>query len=203
MLCQTVNDETELRLIDREHSKDLFSLFEINREHLRRWHPWVDMMNSVAVVEKSIATWQQQYASKQGYHAGIWFKQQFCGMISYLNVDSSNRWTALFYWLDAAHQGKGIMTSCCRAMVDHGFDAWKLNRITIECATDNSRSRAIPERLGFKLEGVVRGIEWLHDHYVDHAMYGLLRSDYRKTYSPSPLLPAAPVARGVHSFRPG
>ncbi|HEX3989309.1 MAG TPA: GNAT family protein [Verrucomicrobiae bacterium] len=203
MLCQTVNEETELRLIDREHSKELFGLFEVNREHLRRWHPWVDMMNSAAVVEKSIATWQQQYSSKQGYHAGIWFKQQFCGMISYLNVDCSNRWTALFYWLDAAHQGQGIMTSCCRTMIDHGFDAWKLNRITIECATDNSRSRAIPERLGFRLEGIVRGIEWLHDHYVDHAMYGLLRSDYRKNCSPSPLLATAPVARGSHSFRPG
>jgi ribosomal-protein-serine acetyltransferase len=88
-------------------------------------------------------------------------------------------------------------------MIDQGFDTWKLNRITIECATDNSRSRAIPERLGFRLEGIVRGIEWLHDHYVDHAMYGLLRSDYRKNYVPSTILAAAPVARGPHSFRPG
>ena len=53
------------------------------------------------------------------------------------------------------------MTACCRAFVAHGFDTWKLNRITIECATENVRSRAIPERLGFKLDGIVRGIEWL------------------------------------------
>ena len=66
------------------------------------------------------------------------------------------------------------MTNCCRTLIQHAFDVWKLNRVTIECATENARSRAIPERLGFKLEGIVRGIEWLQDRYVDHAMYGLL-----------------------------
>jgi ribosomal-protein-serine acetyltransferase len=69
------------------------------------------------------------------------------------------------------------MTAACRAMITHSFDAWQLNRITIECATDNTRSRAVAERLGFKLEGIVRQIEWLHDHFADHALYGRLRSE--------------------------
>ena len=172
-----VNEQTELRLIDCQHSGELLQLFEANRGHLRPWHPWVDMMRSADVVEKAITVWQQQYANRRGCHFGIWFNGRFCGMISYNNIDPLNRWAALFYWLDAAHQGHGIMTACCRTLVLDGFDRWKLNRITIECATHNTRSRAIPERLGFKLEGIVRGIEWLHDRYVDHAMYGLLRGD--------------------------
>ncbi len=177
MFCCTVNEQTELRLICPQHSEELFTLLDSNREHLRRWHPWVDIVRSVTDVERAIAARQQLYANKRGIFAGIWFKGQLCGMIHHLNVDWSNRWTALSYWLDTAHQGQGIMTACCRAFVSHGFNTWKLNRITIECATQNARSRAIPERLGFKFEGIVRGIEWLHDHYVDHAMYGLLRSD--------------------------
>ncbi len=178
MFCQTVDEQTELRLIDREHSGELFRLFEANRQYLRRWHPWVDHLTSVAAVERAITSWQQLYGNKRACHAGVWFKGQFCGMVSYLNVDCANRWTPLCYWLDAAHQGKGIMTACCRAMVAHGFAVWKLNRITIECATENTRSRAIAERLGFKLEGIVREVQWLHDRFVDAAMYGLLHSDY-------------------------
>ena len=103
-------------------------------------------------------------------------------MVSYLNVDSANRWTPMCYWLDAAHQGQGIMTACCRAMVAHGFAEWKLNRITIECATENTRSRAIAERLGFKLEGVVREVQWLHDRFVDAALYGMLHSDFANSH---------------------
>jgi ribosomal-protein-serine acetyltransferase len=178
MFCCTINEQTELRLIDRQQSEELFTLLDSNRDHLRRWHPWVDIMRSVGDVEGAIAAWQQLYMNNRAVFAGIWFKGRLCGMINCPNVDWSNRWTALSYWLDAAHQGQGIMTACCRAMVAHGFNTWKLNRITIECATENTRSRAIAERLGFKAEGIIRGIEWLHDRYVDHAMYGLLRSDW-------------------------
>lgn len=174
----TVNEEIELRLIGPQHREELFKLIDSNREYLRRWHPWVDVIRSATDVERAITAWEQQSAGKRGFYAGIWFKGRFCGMINHLNVDWVNRWTALSYWLDEAHQGQGIMTACCQAMVSHGFTTWKLNRITIESAARNTRSRAIAERLGFKLEGMVRGIEWLHDHYADHAMYGMLRSDY-------------------------
>ena len=173
-----VNELIELRQIDTPHGEELFKLLDANRDYLRIWHPWVDTLHSAADVARVINVWQQQYASHRGVAAGIWFKGQFCGIISHLNLDWPNLWVALSYWLDAAHQGQGIMTACCRAMLLHAFDAWKLNRVTIECATANTRSRAIAERLGFKLEGIVRQIEWLHDRHVDHAIYGLLRSDH-------------------------
>jgi len=173
----TISDVLELRLIGPQHSKELLDLIDVNREHLRRWHPWVDSMRTLSEVEKAIEGWQLRHTNKQGVHAGIWFKGRFCGMINFMIIDWANRWTALSYWLDSAHQGQGIMTACCHAMICHSFNTWKLNRITIECASENIRSCAIPERLGFKLDGIVRGIEWLHGRYVDHAMYGLLRSD--------------------------
>ena len=139
-------------------------------------------MLAIGAVERAVATWHQQYASKRGAYAGIWFNGHLCGMINHINLDWMNRWTVLSYWIDAAHQGKGIMTACCRAFVAHAFNAWKLHRITIECASENTRSRAIPERLGFKLEGVIRESEWLHGRYVDHAVYGLLYSEFAKAH---------------------
>jgi ribosomal-protein-serine acetyltransferase len=172
-----ISKRTELRLIDRQHTGELFKLIDSNREYLRRWHPWVDGVRSADDSGKMISIWEQQNANNRGFCATIFFDGQFCGVIHHLNVDWPNRWTALSYWLDAAHQGQGIMTSCCRAMIFHSFKTWNLNRITIECATENDRSRAIPERLGFKFEGIVRGVEWLHDRYADHAVYGLLRLD--------------------------
>jgi ribosomal-protein-serine acetyltransferase len=179
MFSCKVNEQTELRLVDRQQTEELFHLLDSNRSYLRVWHPWVDLMRSTAEVEKLVAAWQQQYANNRGFCASIWYQGQLCGAINHLNVDWLNRTTTLSYWLDAQLQGKGIMTNSCRAFVAHAFNAWKLNRITIECAPENTRSRAIAERLGFTLEGTVRQCEWLHDHYVDHAVYGLLRSDFQ------------------------
>jgi ribosomal-protein-serine acetyltransferase len=70
------------------------------------------------------------------------------------------------------------MTKACRFLVDYAFAELKLNRVEIRCATGNHKSRAIPERLGFKLEGTVRQAEWLYDHFVDHALYGMLASEW-------------------------
>ena len=39
--------------------------------------------------------------------------------------------------------------------------------------------RAVAERLGFRLEGVTRQTEWLYDRFVDHAVYGILASEWR------------------------
>ena len=177
MFSYTVNDLTELRLIERQHAGQLLKLLDSNREYLRAWLPWVDLLRQGGDVEKAITVWLQQYANNRGFWAGIWFKGRLCGTINHVTVDWANRSTILGYWLDAAHQGQGIMTASCRAMVIHGFGVWNLNRVGIECATENTRSCAIPERLGFKREGILRNVEWLNDHYVDHVVYGFLRSD--------------------------
>lgn len=178
MFRHRVNEHTELRLIEPQNAGELFQLLQANRDYLRAWHPWVDGMRALADVERGIRAWRQQYANIHAVYAGIWFQGRFCGMLNHLNIDWQNRWAILSYWIDAQHQGKGIMTACCRSVLEHDFKVWKLNRITIECATENTRSRAIPERLGFRLEGIIREGEWLHGRFVDHAVYGLLCSDF-------------------------
>jgi ribosomal-protein-serine acetyltransferase len=174
----SVSPETELRAIAPGHADLLLSVIAANRAHLARWHPWAALMTTREHADRLIQDWQRHHERNGALHLGIWHEGRFCGMIDHLNVDWVNRWTVFSYWLSESHQGRGIMTGCVRTMVRHAFTAWNLNRITIESATENTRSRAIPERLGFRLEGTVRGIEKLQDRYVDHAIYGLLRSDW-------------------------
>lgn len=189
MLCAPLTGRTRLRLIDHQDAANLFTVIDSNREHLRHWHPWVDAVDGQDDTTWMIAGWEKQNADGRGFCAAIIFDGRLCGVVHHLNIDRQNAWTALGYWLDKAHQGKGIMTLCCRAVIVHAFTALNLNRVTIECAVDNARSRALPERLGFTLEGIVRSIERLHDHYADHAVYGLLKSECK-------FLPAQPVYAG-------
>jgi len=64
-----------------------------------------------------------------------------------------------------------------RAMTDYAFDELELNRVEIQVGTNNHRSRAIPERLGFQQEGVLRDYERVGDRYLDIVVYSLLASD--------------------------
>jgi ribosomal-protein-serine acetyltransferase len=95
-------------------------------------------------------------------------------MVGFHSVSWGNRSTSIGYWLAEDHQGRGIMTTAVRALVDHAFDEWNLHRIEIHCAPANHRSRAIPERLGFREEGTLRETELVGGRYLDSVVYGLL-----------------------------
>jgi len=64
-----------------------------------------------------------------------------------------------------------------RALVDHAFGTWRLHRVEIRAAVDNTRSRAIPERLAFTQEGVAREAEQVGGRYVDQVVYSTLASE--------------------------
>jgi ribosomal-protein-serine acetyltransferase len=51
-------------------------------------------------------------------------------------------------------------------------------RLEIRCATHNHTTRAIPERLGFRQEGIARRAEWLYDHFVDLVVYSMLAVEW-------------------------
>jgi ribosomal-protein-serine acetyltransferase len=72
------------------------------------------------------------------------------------------------------------MTAAVSALIGHGFHTLKLNRIEIRAGVRNRRSRAVPERLGFRHEGTLQQAERLGDRYVDHAVYGLLAGAWRR-----------------------
>ena len=98
--------------------------------------------------------------------------------MGFLPIDRVNRVGEIGYWLAEHEQGFGVMTECCRFVVRYGFLTLDLNRIQIAAGTTNGASRAVPERLGFTFEGVLRAREHLHGEFIDHAMYSLLRAEF-------------------------
>lgn len=59
-------------------------------------------------------------------------------------------------------------------LIKVGKEYYNLQRIDIRCATNNTKSRAIPERLGFTHEGTLRRAEKVYDQWYDHEVYALL-----------------------------
>jgi ribosomal-protein-serine acetyltransferase len=139
---------------------------------------WVDATREVAVIERFIDTTLQQFANHLGFQAGIFVKEKLVGIIGFKPIDTVNCLGEIGYWLSRHHQGRGIMIKCAQAVVRAGFQDLALNKIEIRCAVENHRSRAVAQRLGFVEEAVLRQREWLYDHFVDHVVYSMLKSEY-------------------------
>lgn len=178
MFTRPLGSDAELRMLEARHASALFALVDTNRPHLRRFLPWVDVTRTVEDSRAFIEMGLRQVAQSNGFQAGIFTDGTLAGVIGHHRIDWSNGATILGYWLGAPYQGRGLMTRAVEAFLHHAFVELKLNRLEIRCAVENDRSRAIPERLGFKPEGVLRDAEWLYDHYVDHVIYGQLAREY-------------------------
>src|SRR5215204_1243040 len=183
MFGYELGENTELRLLEERHAEQLADLTDRNREHLRAWLPWVDASRTVEDRKNFIRGALEQFAHNKGFVAGIRYEGCLAGVISYNSIDWENRSTELGYWLGEEYQGKGLVTAACRALVDHAFLELGLNRVIISCATENKKSCAIAERLGFRREGIERQAVWLYDHFVDHVTYSALASEWPTRHS--------------------
>lgn len=60
------------------------------------------------------------------------------------------------YWIRNQYSGKGYMTEAVNAITQYAFKQLNMKRVAITCGIDNLRSKKIPERLGFHLEGTLK-----------------------------------------------
>ncbi|MEO7021293.1 MAG: GNAT family protein [Ktedonobacteraceae bacterium] len=173
-----VDAEVELRILEEWDVEELYQLTHSNRAYLRQWLPWVEYETSVESSRSFVLRSLQRYVENDGFNLGIFSQGRLAGIIGYHTVNWPNRHVEIGYWLGAAFEGRGLMTKACRALIAFAFEKLTLNRVAILCATGNARSRAIPERLGFTQEGVLRDGEWLYDHFVDLVVYSMLAREW-------------------------
>ena len=193
MFPHEVSPEIQLRLLQERHAAELFRLVDANRIQLRQWLPWLDRTKEEKDTAAFISSQLRSFADSGAFVCGIWHVGKLCGVVGYNQIDWSSKSAVLGYWLSEAAQKKGIMTACCRSLLEHAFGEYQLNRLMISVATGNQRSQAIPDRLGFSKEGILRDAEWLYDHFVDHTVNALLRKEKRPNQTPEP---TAPSGRG-------
>lgn len=171
-----LGEGVEVRAYEMDDVETIFTLVDAERERLRMWLPWVDAVRTLDDERDWLAgILTKENPSEEAF--GIWDGGTFAGGIG-LSFDRLNDNGDIGYWLGAAFEGRGLVTRACRGLIAHGFERG-LHRISIHAAPANERSRAVPERLGFTPEGVLRQAGKTGDGYVDLVVYGLLAHEWR------------------------
>jgi RimJ/RimL family protein N-acetyltransferase len=83
------------------------------------------------------------------------------------------------YIFSPGHGGQGYATEAVRALLDLAFDCLGARRVTARVDDRNVRSRALLERLGFRLEAHLVENEWFKGELTSEVDYGLLGREWR------------------------
>jgi RimJ/RimL family protein N-acetyltransferase len=82
-------------------------------------------------------------------------------------------------WLAASAQRTAVNTEAKLLMLTHAFEVWGLRRVNLKTDARNARSRTAIERLGARLDGILRAQLPASDGGVrDTALYSILASEW-------------------------
>jgi ribosomal-protein-alanine N-acetyltransferase len=79
---------------------------------------------------------------------------------------------------ESADRGKGYGGEAVELFTDWLFDEGGFERVQAGTGVDNGPMRAVLERMGYRLEGIMRGYAPGEDHREDVVLYAVLRSDW-------------------------
>ncbi|WP_339282909.1 GNAT family protein [Paenibacillus sp. FSL R5-0486] len=179
MFKYQMDTATYVSLLAMKDAPQLYNLIDRNRDHIGAWLKFPSMTLTEDDSRNFIKRTRIRYAQDDGYWLGIWCGDELAGSIGYLYIDQENKKTEIGYWLGQEYEGRGLITKSIKILIDYAFDELELNKVEIGVATDNLKSRAIPEKLGFQREGELRDYEYINGTYLNRIIYGLKADQWR------------------------
>lgn len=164
------------------------------------WHGWSDLRAASATfLTPWEPVWAQDHLSRRAFTNRVYWaaraeaqgtalplmmiRRQDQALIGAITLDNIRRGPAqagtLGYWVGAPHARQGFMREAILAVVHHAFTALDLSRIEAACLPENTASRGVLEKCGFKYEGVAQSYLQINGRWRNHVLFANLRGDRR------------------------
>jgi RimJ/RimL family protein N-acetyltransferase len=147
-----------LRCWDPRDAPRLKDAVDSSLEHLRPWMPWA--VDEPQPLEQKIGLLQRfraQFDLGEDFVYGIFSRDESevvggSGLHTRVGEDAFE----IGYWIRADRVGQGLATEAAAALTRVGLEACGAERIEIRVEQANTRSAAVPRRLGFREEATLR-----------------------------------------------
>lgn len=158
-----------IRMPQPGDGKSVCEAVNASLEELRPWMKWAQVELTAYESELGMREAHVSFLRRDNLRLLVFLKDtgQFIASSSLHNIDWDVRKFELGYWIDTRYSGQGYMTEAVEAICDFAFNQLDARRLEIRCDTRNSKSKLLPARLGFELEGIIRnedlsadGTEW-------------------------------------------
>ncbi|WP_333010614.1 50S ribosomal protein L7/L12-serine acetyltransferase [Kluyvera sichuanensis] len=167
----TVNDSVTLHAVNESHVSGLYQLVQRNKVWLQQTLNWPQYVNSEQDSRQNVQGNMMLHQRGIAKMFLIFVDNQMAGVLSFNQIEPSNKTGYIGYWLDESAQGKGTLSAALQAFIRNYAERGEIRRFVIKCRVDNLRSNQVALRNGFQLEGCLRQAEFLNGVYHDQNIY--------------------------------
>ena len=131
-------------------------------DNIRHTMPWVkerpSWEESEEFVRQSAANWILKKDEEPYLPLFVFAKKDnaLIGATGYHHIIWEVPCLEVGYWIRNHYSGQGYMTEAVNAITQYAIKQLQMKRVAITCDIDNTRSKKIPEKLGFQLEGTLK-----------------------------------------------
>ena len=164
---------TERVYLRRVRGSDRSSLIEIARRGQPFHHPWIRPPMSRRSFKQYLCRTSKPDA--EGLVCCLCKTGEIAGVFNLNNIVRGSLLTAFVaYYANPSLLGKGYMTEGLKLSVEHAFLCLGLHRLEAMVQPDNTRSRALVERCGFRHEGVAKDYQYIEGSWRDHERWAIV-----------------------------
>lgn len=136
----------------------VYDAVKASKKEFKPWLPFAQHEQTLQDTEINIREAHVKFLNREDLRLHVFLKEtgQFIAASGLHRINWAVPKFEIGYWIDSRYSGKGYMTEAVQGITDFAFDELKARRVEIRCDSRNEKSRSIPERLGFTLEGILR-----------------------------------------------
>ncbi|WP_026691921.1 GNAT family N-acetyltransferase [Peribacillus kribbensis] len=148
-------------------------------QELQPWLPFAQEIPAVEETEINLRNAHVNFLKRESFRFLLFHKdtKEFIGTTGLQGIDWDIPKCEIGYWINTRFSGKGYMSEAVKELVHFGFNHFNFRRIEIRCESTNLKSRSIPEKLGFELEGILRNEDLSADgsRLTDTCVYSIIK----------------------------
>ena len=170
-----VDDELSLRSWRERDAEVVRAAFD--DPDIQRWH--VRRLDSVDEAREWVAMWATRWARETDASWAIVDRRDDrpVGQVGLRSVSLFDGIARVSYWVLPRARGAGVAVRAARAVTGWTFDVLGLHRLSLEHSTANPASCRVATKLGFALDGTLRGSAPHTDGWHDMHVHSRLRTD--------------------------
>jgi RimJ/RimL family protein N-acetyltransferase len=155
---EIVTERLKIRSPSEADAHQLLAAINETLEDLKPWMPWAKPIPTFDETLENCREAEAAFKTGTDHRMHIFLRDSdtLIGGTGLHNIKTDVPKCEIGYWVRTAYGRQGYVTEAVREVTHFALTSLGMLRVEIRTSTRNVRSRKVPERLGYDLEGILR-----------------------------------------------